>query len=248
MNKTFHVLNGDALKEQFPSEIKGKKIVARLCLVDGPVEGATTEELFAVRAKFIAQNYPGFTEADYFNYALETRSIQEIPNGSTINLWFEDDLFCQVNFWFILDFINKDKNYTLNLVRPLAHSEYAFGGMNEAELIQALENKIEITKEDQKILKQFWNAYQENDLLELLMLAQDLKDKFPFLIPAIYAHLDRLSEPSRPKSTLMKIMKDLKTDQFGLVFQAFCKKESIYGFGDLQVKRIYDEILAERVG
>ncbi len=248
MNKTFHVLNGDALKEQFPSEIKGKKIVARLCLVDGPVEGATTEELFAVRAKFIAQNYPGFTEADYFNYALETRSIQEIPNGSTINLWFEDDLFCQVNFWFILDFINKDKNYTLNLVRPLAHSEYAFGGMNEAELIQALENKIEITKEDQKILKQFWNAYQENDLLELLMLAQDVKEKFPFLIPAIYAHLDRLSEPSRPKSTLMKIMKDLKTDQFGLVFQAFCKKESIYGFGDLQVKRIYDEILAERVG
>lgn len=248
MNKTFHVLNGDALKEQFPSEIKGKKIVARLCLVDGPVEGATTEELFAVRAKFIAQNYPGFTEADYFNYALETRSIQEIPDGSTINLWFEDDLFCQVNFWFILDFINKDKNYTLNLVRPLAHSEYAFGGMNEAELIQALENKIEITKEDQKFLKQFWNAYQENDLLELLMLAQDLKDKFPFLIPAIYAHLDRLSEPSRPKSTLMKIMKDLKTDQFGLVFQAFCKKESIYGFGDLQVKRIYDEILAEQVG
>ncbi len=248
MNKTYHILNGDALKEQFPSDIAGEKIVARLCLVDGPVEGATTEELFSVRAKFIAESYPGFTEADYFNYAEETRSIKEIPENSTINLWFEDDLFCQVNFWFILDFINKDKNYTLNLVRPMKHSEYAFGGMNEGELNQALENKIQITDADQKILKQFWKSYQENDLLELLMLAQDVKEKFPFLIPAIYAHLDRLSNPSRPKTVLMEIMKDLNTDKFGSVFQAFSKKESIYGFGDLQVKRMYDEIIAERVG
>jgi hypothetical protein len=248
MNQTYHILNGDALKDQFPSTINGEKLVARLCLVDGPVEGATVEELFASRAKFIAEHYPEFTEADYFNYVLDTRRIKEIPENSTINLWFEDDLFCQVNFWFILDFINKDRNYTLHLVRPMQHSEYSFGGMNEDELVQAFENKIQITETDQKILKQFWKAYQENDLLELLMLAQDLKDKFPFLTPAIYAHLDRLSEPSRPKTSLTKIMKELNTDKFGLVFQAFCQKEGIYGFGDLQVKRIYNEIMADQEG
>lgn len=245
MSKIFNILNGDALKEQFPSAILGEKIVARLCLVDGPVEGGTVEDLFAVRAKFIAENYPGFTEADYFKYALETRTIQEIPANSTINLWFEDDLFCQVNFWFILDFIKKDQNYTINLVRPMKHSEYAFGGMNEGELIQAFDNKIQLTEIDQKTLKQFWNAYQENDLLELLILADEVKAKFPFLKPAIYAHLDRLSKQSRPKTALKEIIKELKTDKFGLVFQAFCKRESIYGFGDLQVKRLYDEIMLE---
>lgn len=248
MSKIFHVLNGDALKEQFPSSIEGEKLVARLCLVDGPVEGGTVEELFAGRAKFIAERYPEFTEADYFNYVVETRKVKEIPEHSEINLWFEDDLFCQVNFWFMLDFIDKDKSYTLNLVRPMKHSEYSFGGMNQDELIQAFENKIQITETDQKFLKQFWKSYQENDLLELLILAQDVKEKFPFLIPAIYAHLDRLSEPSRPKIALTKIMKDLNTDKFGLVFQAFCQQEGIYGFGDLQVKRLYDEIIAEREG
>jgi hypothetical protein len=32
---------------------------------------------------------------------------------------------------------------------------------------------------------------------------------------------------------------------FGTVFQEFCKRESIYGFGDLQVKRIFDEVVHE---
>ena len=36
---TFHILNGDALKSQFPERILGEIIVARECLVDGPVEG-----------------------------------------------------------------------------------------------------------------------------------------------------------------------------------------------------------------
>lgn len=35
----FHILNGDALKSQFPEQILGEKIIARECLVDGSVEG-----------------------------------------------------------------------------------------------------------------------------------------------------------------------------------------------------------------
>ena len=34
LNKTFHILNGDALMEQFPSEISGDKIVLRECFGD----------------------------------------------------------------------------------------------------------------------------------------------------------------------------------------------------------------------
>jgi len=37
--KQYHILNGDALKEQFPDRIKGKIIIARECLVDGNVTG-----------------------------------------------------------------------------------------------------------------------------------------------------------------------------------------------------------------
>jgi hypothetical protein len=37
-------------------------------------------------------------------------------------------------------------------------------------------------------------------------------------------------------------MNNLETNSFGEVFKEFNKRESIYGFGDLQVKRLFDEI------
>ena len=41
-------------------------------------------------------------------------------------------------------------------------------------------------------------------------------------------------------------MDELNTEQFGLIFKEFCNRESIYGFGDLQVKRLLDEIKNNR--
>ncbi len=37
-------------------------------------------------------------------------------------------------------------------------------------------------------------------------------------------------------------MEGLQTQNFGLIFREFCKREGIYGFGDLQVKRLLEEI------
>ena len=44
MKIKFHVLNGDALKEQFPPTITGDIIVIRECLVDGPVTGNNVDD------------------------------------------------------------------------------------------------------------------------------------------------------------------------------------------------------------
>ena len=80
--------------------------------------------------------------------------------------------------------------------------------MNEEELIQAFENKTKITIQEQKILVQFWRLYQENNITQFLTLAEELNPKFPFLIPAIRAHQDRLSNPGRPKKAIIRIMKE----------------------------------------
>ena len=50
----------------------------------------------------------------------------------------------------------------------------------------------------------------------------------------------------RPIQSLITIMKELDTEEFGPVFREFNKRESIYGFGDLQVKRLFDEIINNR--
>ncbi|ELR70651.1 hypothetical protein C900_03632 [Fulvivirga imtechensis AK7] len=247
MREQYHILNGDALKEQFPKSIPGKIVVARECLVDGDVEGRSLEELLATRAYFISATYHGYSEEDYYEEtAHEFYKIRLIPANSVVNLWFEDDLFCQVNLWFILHLLyGQHKQYHIWLVRPQVGHEYGFGSMSSANLVEAFESRISIEPIDFDLLRRLWRHYQLNETGEMLHITGKLKIKFPFLQPAVQAHIDRIpanNNPGKPQQTLIDIIDELNTDEFGPVFREFCKRESIYGFGDLQVKRMFDEV------
>jgi hypothetical protein len=248
MKNEYHILNGDSLKEQFPNSILGNRIIARLCLVDGDVKAETLSELFKIRAKFISESYSEYTEQDYYlRTVTEIEKIQNISENTEINLWFEDDLFCQVNFWFIINLIFEGrKTQSIFLVRPKKNSEYSFGKMNKDELVKAFQSRIKIETFEINELRKIWKFYQQDNYTEMLEIGKKMNEKFPFLISAIMAHKDRLPRNGnlgRPKQTLIQIMEDLKSDKFYQVFAEFCKREEIYGFGDLQVKRMFDEII-----
>ncbi len=245
MRKQYHLLNGDALKEQFPESIEGEIIVARLCLVDGDVQAEGFSDLFQKRAKFISQQYEGFSEEDYYENTIgELQKTYAIEKEADINLWFEDDLFCQVNFWFILYLLQySDKNNPTYLIRPKNHNQYGFGGLNASELEAAYANKVLLTEIDP--LASLWKLYQKGDLENLLDTATTLQESHPYILAAVKAHKERIptpENPGRPTQSLLQIMKELNTKDFGAVFKEFNKRESIYGFGDLQVKRLFDEL------
>jgi hypothetical protein len=250
MERYYHVLNGDSLKEQFPKELKGQLIVARECLVDGEVKSDHLEDLFQIRSKFIAGLHPDYSIEEYYSKTVsEFEKIKEIPNQSTIHLWFEDDLFCQVNFWFVVylihHFVGECKVF---LIRPKNALQYGFGGLSEAQLIQAFEEKIQLL-EIEKIAS-LWGAYQSNDLVRLTQTAKALEESFPFILPAVEAHIARIptkNKLGRPVQSLVEIIEELETEEFGPVFSEFNKRESIYGFGDVQVKRLFDEIKNSRL-
>lgn len=244
MPNLYHILNGDALRQQLPEDMEGEIIVFRECLVDGPVKADNTEKLFAIRAPFIAEFYGDYTEKDYFHdSASELKKIPAIEDGSTVNLWFEDDLFCQVNFWYAIDLLS-EKHVELFLVRPESHSRYGFGKYNPEELPGLSDQRILINNPEQ--IAALWKAYQDEDIVSLTRLAEELKESFPFIYHAVQAHLQRIpgnGSEGRPIETLRKIIKELGDEPFGPVFRKFSKREAIYGFGDLQVKRMYDQIL-----
>ena len=245
MKKQYHILNGDSLKNQFPEIIKGQIIVARECLVDGDVKGNNLEGLFHTRAQFISQHYEGYCEQDYYDKTVpEFHKIQRISEDAEINLWFEDDLFCQVNFWFTIYLLSKSsqENPTF-LIRPKTHTQYGFGGLKKEDLIAAYENRMLITEKDK--VANLWEWYQKDDRDNLLKTARELEYRYPFILPAVEAHLKRTptdGNQGRPIQSLIQIMKELETKEFGPVFSEFSKRESIYGFGDLQVKRLLDKI------
>jgi len=242
MKKIYHILNGDALKEQFPVVLEGEIIIARECLVDGDVKSSSLEELFLKRAKYLNSIAPQASLEDYMmESAGEFRKIQAIRGESEVNLWFEDDLFCQVNFWFICHLLNeRSKDIRAFLVRPSSDSPYSFAAFSQPQLRELYNSKKKLKFMDR--LASLWLEYQDNNAKAMLSISKEVRAAYPFIEPAVQAHLER---PSRPIKAVRQIIKELKTRNFVTVFREFSKREAIYGFGDLQVKRMYEKVVQE---
>lgn len=253
-----HILNGDSLKEQFPTSITGEIIIMRECLVDGDVQGNTLDQLFANRARFL-ESYDEVPKGSYFETSVpELTKIAEIGMNKNqdqikeVYCWFEEDLFCQVNFWFVLYLLTSQTNVNkIYFVRPKKGCEYSFSHMSQSELIASLNQCALIAPLEINILAKLWPCYQQQKFDEMMALNQLLPSQWQFLQSAIRAQIQRSPDESglgRPERTLIQIMKELNTLNFGSVFQEFAKREAIYSFGDLQVKRIFDNLCKTNSG
>lgn len=241
-----HILNGDALRDRFPPALAGPRIVVRECLVDGPVDGVTPEELFPLRTQFLAKAY-GSSPEFYQQYVIpEYQKIRSIPADAEVCLWFEDDLFCQVNAWFVAALLDALPHaIKLYWVSPTADIQYGFGGMAQEDLLAAFRQKQLLRADDLANLATLWPAYQHQDFSAMLQLALALQPILPLLPTAVAAHIQRFpadGSAGRPENALRRLREELNTSHFGRVYQAFCQQEAIYGFGDLQVRRIWDSL------
>ncbi len=244
---TYHIVNGDALKEQFPSDkILGEIIVARECMVDGPVNEKNLKSLFQQRAEFIKEAYG---ENNYHEYVTpELRKISDIESGE-VNLWFEEDLFCQINLWFVCSLLYL-QDIKVYIVIPEDSLEFGFGGLNKDELAYTYQNRKPLTKINVNQFALLWFAYRSDDIERLLKLGVQVHEDFPFVMRAIGAHFDRMpkdNQPGKPEQIIREIMKEKSTEDFGAIFREFQRRAPIYGYGDLQVKRIFDRVIHGKI-
>lgn len=247
-----NILNGDALLERFPLDIDGERIVARECLVDGDVSGESFEDFMATRAKHIA-SFDGITEQDYFDKSQsEYQKIKALNSQHKIVLWFEEDLFCQVNLWYICNLLLNADIETCYLVRPSQGNEFSFAHMTNNELIVAYQQAIKLTLIELKFFAKCWQAYVSQDDVLFEKLKSNPTKQLAFVANAISAELDRRPDEhglGKPERELLRIIKTMKsrgeTVTFGAVFSEFCSTMGIYSFGDLQVKRMFDKLVAE---
>ncbi len=243
---TFHILNGDALKEQFPTDkIPGEIIITRECLIEGPVEAADLDEFVTTRAKYFEETYQS---SEYLDHTFsELKRIAEISDGE-VYLWFEEDLFCQTNLWFVCSLLYL-KEVNVHLVVPKESLRYGFGGF-DADGLEALFSKKQLlTKVQVNQFALLWFAYQKDNIERLLKLGVQMNTDFPFVMRAIEAHFDRIPKDDRagkPEQLIEEIIEEKSTSEFGVIFQEFAKRAPIYGFGDLQVMRIYDAVVNKK--
>lgn len=245
----YNILNGDALAYSFPNAgIEGDIIVMREALIDGDLSGNNLQEFWQSRA-----TYHGAAEEQYHSYVIkEFEKIIDATTNSEFNLWFEFDLFCQVNMWFTISIINslpgKKKVYavyTSYLDRIDKQFWNGFGAANSSELATCFADKILLSDIDLQLGQDLWSAYKSGNLEELARLATNQSLAFPYLQEVVKAHIERFPKDGakgRPESVLEDIIKNISTD-FNKVCAAFWDKESIYGFGDTQLKELYDKVM-----
>src|SRR5215203_3006847 len=164
----YNILNGDSLAYSFPdAKIEGDIIVVREALMDGDLSGDNLREFWRSRAI-----YHGSTEAEYHSrVAKEFEKIINAPDNTEFNLWFEYDLFCQVNMWFVISIINslpiKKKVfavYTSYLDRTSKHFWNGFGPANSDELKVCYADRIPLNEADINFGHELWKAYKNSNL------------------------------------------------------------------------------------
>ena len=243
------LLNGDCLSEQLKdAELLVERIVFREALVVGPVGGATWEEFWETRIEFLTKQY-GATALDVEERTVaELEKIRSLADGVELSLWFEDDLFCQVNLWFILSLLaDKPTLRVFRVFPPEAPSENRWRGFADAspeELEQTCESKVPFTSSDLALGKNLWEAYRLGDGAQLIALSKSVSPCFRQLAEVCQAHIDRISaDPNerRPEKVILELLAKGITD-FDTLFSQFSEREGIYGFGDLQVRGLLESL------
>lgn len=240
-----HVLNGDALKEGLP--FTGEIIVCREALIDGPVDATDLKKFFEERAEFISDSFEVDNREYFERVKSEFDRLLTVSPTSIIHLWFEHDLFCQVNLWFTLFFIRKNKlPNKITIVMPptdVPNIWLGFGHMNSEQLTSCFSLKVTLSEDEIKLGSSLWEAYRTNDFHKLEQFASKKSNAFPMLKEVCVAHMDRFASNGlgRPQRKLRSIL-DSGTKEFETIFNEFWKTEGIYGFGDLQVKKMLAEL------
>jgi hypothetical protein len=210
-------------------------------LIDGDLKANNLEDFWNVRDAYLSNS---FVKPDNF-YKEKVKSefdkLIENANGSEINLWFEYELFCQVNLWFCL-WLLSEKDAEINIVYPIVKDEKdiwsGFGYLDEDDLKKSFGKRIKLSSDDISFGSKLWNAFQNKNNTTLKSLSEAESKSFPTLKEVGNAACEI---ETRPRETLKEIMKNGETN-FGKVFQEFNRIEAIYGFGDLQVKKIFDHL------
>lgn len=247
---TYHILNGDCLADQLKqTKINQDLIVCRECFVDGDLYADNIADFWTIRAKFIADIYNVSTK-EYFNRTVkEFEKIQTLPNNSEVCLWFENDLFCQTNMWFVISLFTDQPTIKLYRIFPtvsnISDNWKGFGISNAEMLEQSYSSKVLFKPQDIELGNKLWTAYKINDFKKLKELSKVQSNCFQYLEEVCQAHIDRFPKDDtlgRPEKVVKEII-ETKSTNFQDVFSEFSIRQGIYGFGDLQLKNIYDRLM-----
>ncbi len=189
------ITNGDAAGELLRRTIAGAEVLPwRDVLHEGPVPlTPTLEELTAIRADYLAGRGWGSHEEIATNLQARDRGLARAGTFDRVVLWFEHDLYDQLQLLQVLDWFARAENRHRSL--HLVQVSGFLGRQNEAEIaaLRALEQ--EVTPEQLALAATAWGAFRAKTPDPWRALLEEDLSPLPFLEQAVRRMLEELPGP-----------------------------------------------------
>ncbi len=181
MNRNLHITNGDsALVIMQDAGIEGLILPWRDVLHDGPVPaGLELQELSRLRADYISRVGWGSFDDVLFIFRERDALVLDIDHFANVSLWFEHDLYDQLQILQILDALASKQSGNTHIT--LACSDNYLGEMNAAAMLQFQSEQRSVTPDQYILAQAVWSAFREDNPVAWAALRDKDISALPFL-------------------------------------------------------------------
>ncbi|WP_323757449.1 hypothetical protein [Roseivirga sp.] len=245
MQNTLHILNGDSSLHLFQkSGINGDKAIWREVLSDGLVlDSFGTDQFWQSRAAFMTA-FTKTSSSDYHEKVIdEFKKIQNFKAYKEVVLWFEYDLFCQINLMALLHWFQQqdkaDVKISLICVGQVDGYEklMGLGELSFERYPELFEQRRILGRNDFNFASDAFQSFCSNNPKDMENFILLPSNEFPYLAKAFQAHLMRFPSSKSGlnliEQEIIKLIESGKNTEIALI-GALLKWQKYYGFGDLQ--------------
>jgi hypothetical protein len=201
-SRTLHVANGTCTTALLGAAgIPGRASIWADPLHDGPVpSGLSDDDLLNLRVDYLSGKLDGYPPSpasqDPVNDLRAWRAaIDDVASYDEIVLWFEHDLFDQLNLIQLLDHVSRDgvraKPISLICVGGFpGHPNFkGLGELSPAEIGSLVGTRRLVGEAQMALANRAWNAFRDPDPRAIERLIQADTSALPFLRAALRRHL-----------------------------------------------------------
>ena len=253
MSSQLHITNGDNFTERLRKlKYKGEIITWREMLCEGKTETNVGSEAFwKTRFEFLHKNY-NVSKSWFVEKTLkEYRSLCNHKQQDEIILWFEFDLFCQINMLAVLSWLKTHRRHAeISLVcsgyQEDGQTLLGLSDLSDAQVDELYKKKIVLTQDDIEYADYVWQLYCSDNPIRLENLTDYENYHFEYLENAIKAHLKRFptikNGLNELENRILQIADEEKPASKKALMGAILKNQGWYGFGDTQFQRILQNL------
>lgn len=248
MSSLLHITNGDSFTEKLKSlKLKGDIITWREMLCEGKtLTNVGSESFWKTRFEFLNKNYK-VSKSWFIEKTLkEYRSLCNHKQQDEIVLWFEYDLFCQINMIAVLSWLKTNRKYAqISLVCSGKEDDtdkmYGLSELSDEQLLKLYKNKVELSQDDIEYADYVWQLYCSDNPIRLENLSDYSEFQFDYLSYAVQAHLHRFPSIknglNEMENNMLRRAYEQKPSSKKIFLADLLQNQGFLGFGDSQYER-----------